>query len=285
MDGFLIVNKPKGITSQTVCNVIKKKLNTKKVGHNGTLDPNATGVMLVAVGNATKLLKLFNEHDKEYIARIIFGYDSKSLDMESELTTDINMNVNIDSIKRALDKELERSEQIPPIISAIKVNGKKLYQYDLENKEIDIKPRAVKLFNYEIISDLMDFNSHKEIDIKINVSKGYYVRSLARDLGASLGGCAILHELKRTKSGDFKIEDAINLDDITENSLISIFDFLKLPVVDLDSYMKKLVLNGVELDERNTTTRGIFYVRINCDIMAIYEEVSPQKYKPILIFK
>ncbi len=286
MDGFLLIDKPKGITSQTVCNIVKKKLNIKKCGHNGTLDPNTTGIMLIAINEATKCLKLLNEHDKEYIATIIFGLDSNTLDMDTkEEIRSIDMDVNMNDIKKALDKLKDESEQIPPLTSAIKINGKKLYEYQRNNQDIDIKPRKVKLYDYEIISDLRDFNGHKEIDVRVKVSKGYYVRALARDLGILLNGCAILHELRRTKMDNYDVKNAKNLDEITENDVISITDFLDYPKVEVLDYMRKLVLNGVTLDERQTNLKGIFYVTNKCDIIALYEEIKDNKYKPILIFK
>lgn len=285
MDGFLFIDKPKGITCQRLLNMIKKKFNIDKVGHSGTLDPNTTGIMLVAIGKATKLLSLLNEHDKSYIATITFGYDSESLDFDSNITNDIDMNVNINDIKKSLDNFLKQDTQIPPMTSAIKINGMKLYEYQRKNIDIELEPRNVKLYNYEILSDLRYFNNHQEFDLKIDVSKGYYVRSLARDLGVSLNGCAILHELRRIKIGDYGIELCKKIEDIKESDIISIFDFFKLDIVEVDDYMKRLVLNGVTLDERNTNKHGIFYVKNNCDIIAIYKETLNNIYKPIIIFK
>ena len=286
MDGFLLIDKPKGITSQTVCNIVKKKLNINKCGHNGTLDPNTTGIMLIAINQATKCLKLLNEHDKEYIATIIFGLDSNTLDMDTkEEIKSIDMEVNIEDIKLALDKLKDEEYQLPPLTSAIKIDGKKLYEYQRSNIDIDIKPRKVKLYDYEIVSPLRDFNGHKEIDVRVKVTKGYYVRALARDLGKMLGGCAILHELRRTKMNDYDVKDAIKLDDLSENNVVGITDFLKYPSVEVLDYMRKLVLNGIELDSRQTNLKGVFYVTNNCDIIALYEEISENKYKPILIFK
>ncbi len=284
MEGFLLVDKEKNITSFGVCNKLKRKFNIDKVGHNGTLDPNTTGLMICALGKATKLLKLINEHDKEYIAKITFGYDSKTLDFESELT-EIKTDISLDKIKEGLEYLKKQEEQIPPMTSSIKINGKKLLDYQRKNIDVDVKPRKVKLYNYEILSDLELVNGHYEIDIKLNVSKGYYVRALARDLGKYLGGSAILHELRRTKMNEYDVKDSKKLDDITDKDIISITDFFDLPEVNVEDYMVNLVKNGIELDERQTNLSGIFYVVNNCDIIAIYEEVSHLKYKPILIFK
>ena len=282
MDGFLLVDKEKNITSFGVCNKIRRKFNIDKVGHNGTLDPNTTGLMICALGRATKLIKLINEHDKEYIAKITFGYNSKTLDFESELE-DVKTDVSLDRIIDGLEYLKSIDTQIPPMTSNVKINGKKLIDYQRKNIDVDIKPRNVKLYNYEILGDLSKYNDHYEIDIRLNVSKGYYVRALARDLGKYLGGSAILHELRRTKMNEYDVINALKIDEITDKNIISITDFFNLPKVSVDDYIAKLVRNGVTLDERQSDLSGIFYVTNNCDIIAIYEEVEPHKYKPILI--
>ena len=285
MNGFLIVDKPKGLTSQTVCLKLKKELGANKCGHNGTLDPNATGVMVVAVNQATKLIKLVNEHDKEYIATILFGLDTDTLDIDGNITDEVFMEPSIELIKEKMDLIKAKKTQIPPLTSAIKINGKKLYEYQRKGIEIDIPEREVTLYDYEIVSDLRFINNHYEIDIKVNVSKGYFIRSMARDLGMLLGGKAIIKELRRTKSGIYKIEDSIPLDKIEKNNIIPIKEFFDLPKVYVKDYMIPLVKNGVTMDKRQTNIHGAFYVDSKDGILAIYEEVEELKYKPILIFK
>ena len=285
MDGFFIVDKPKGMTSQTVCNKIKYKFNLNKVGHSGTLDPNTTGVLVVAVNKATKLLKLINEHDKEYIATIIFGYETDTLDMDGKIIKEIDMKVNLDDIKKCVNELSKKTKQIPPLTSAIKVNGKKLYEYQRKGIDIEVKERNIKIYSSEILSDLRYIDNHYEIDIKLNVSKGFYVRSYARDLGIMLNGNAVLKELRRTKAGEFCVENSVSLDELREEDCISIFKQFDFPKVEVNDYLKNLVLNGVTLDERQTTINQVFYVTNKCDIIAIYEPVDDKKYKPVLIFK
>lgn len=285
MDGLLIVDKPKGITSQGVCLKLKRILGAKKCGHNGTLDPNATGVMVVAVDSATKLLKLINEHDKEYIATIVFGYDSETLDMDGKITKDISMEVSIDNIQSALEELKKKDTQIPPLTSAVKIDGMKLYEYQRKGIEVELPKRSVTLYDYEIVSDLRYINNHYEIDVRIFVSKGFFVRSLARDLGVLLNGCAILKDLRRTKSGAYKIEDSIPLDDITKDNIIPILKFFDLPKVYVKDYMIPLVKNGITMDERQTSIHNTFYVDSSSGVLAIYEEQEELKYKPVLIFK
>ena len=180
------------------------------------------------------------------------------MDTKGEIRS-TSMDVKIDDIKKALDELKKRDTQIPPMTSSIKIDGKKLYEYQRKNIEIELEPRNVKLYDYEILSDLREFEGHKEIDIKVYVSKGYYVRALARELGILLGGSAILHELRRTKMNDYEVKDAIKVDDIEPSKVIKITDFLDYPKVNVKDYMRKLVLNGIELDERQTNQKGIFY--------------------------
>lgn len=284
MNGIIVVDKPKGLTSLTVCNKIKNKLKLDKCGHSGTLDPNATGVLVVATNKATKLLKLINEHDKEYIATIIFGYDSDTLDLDGNITNEIEMKPTIDTIKACMNTLKEQKFQIPPMTSAIKVNGKKLYEYQRKGIEIKREKRPIEIYESEIVSELRYIENHYEIDIRLFVSKGFYVRSYAHDLGVLLNGCAILKDLRRTKAGSFTINEAKSLDELEANDIKSIFDVFNLPKVEVNDYIKGLVKNGVTLDERQTNIKGVFYVTNKCDIIAIYEEVSPHKYKPILIF-
>lgn len=285
MDGFLFVNKPKGMTSLSVCNYIKRKLNLNKCGHNGTLDPNTTGVLVIACNRATKLLKLINEHDKEYEATISFGYDSKTLDFDGEITNEIDMSFTKNELNEALIKLCKSEEQIPPMTSAIKINGKKLYEYQRKGIELELQPRNVKIYDYSVLSDLRCENNHLEIDIRLNVSKGFYVRSFARDLGKALNGCAILKELKRTKAGEYTINQCKNLEDITLDDIIPIDKFFEFKRVEVNDYIASLVKNGVVLDERQAKLNEVFFVTNNCDIIAVYECVDLYKYKPILILK
>lgn len=284
MDGFIILDKPKGITSQTALNKIKKALNISKIGHNGTLDPNATGVMIVAIGKATKLIKYLDKHDKTYLATIVFGLDSDTLDTCGNISNEIEMKPKLEDIKTALDKLKEEKKQIPPMTSAIKINGMKLYEYQRKNIDVEIEKRDVTLYDYEIKSDLRFINNHYEIDIMLHVSKGFYIRSLARDLGILLGGCAILKELRRTQSGEFKIDEAVKIEDLNNDKIISIFDMFKAPIIEVSDYIAKLVLNGVILDERQAKLDEIFYVKSKSGIIAMYEPYEKYKYKPLIIF-
>lgn len=207
---IIVVNKPKGVSSFWVVNFIKKKFNYKKVGHAGTLDPNATGVLILGVNEGTKQLSNLLLDDKEYIATIEFGYRTDSYDIDGKILERTSNKVNFKQIQNYL-KDLHDLEiyQTPPIYSAIKVNGKKLYEYARENKDIRIEKRKVKIIENEIIS----FDEVSQIlKIRLLVSKGFYIRSFANDIGISLNSLATLIDLERTKSGNFSLNDAIHID-------------------------------------------------------------------------
>ena len=280
-DGFIFVDKEKEITSFQVCNKIKWKLKLDKTGHNGTLDPNATGMMIVATNKATKLMKYINEHNKEYVATIALGKISDTLDFDSNVLDGKLNKFNIEELKSAIASLKEERYQIPPMTSAIKINGKKLYEYQRDGIEIELEKREIKINDIELI----EFNDDLyECIIRLNVSKGFYVRSFARDLGKLLNSDAIIKELRRTKIEEYDVSNAKKLEDITLDDIIKIEDFFNFPKVEVNDYIAKLVKNGVTLDNRQTSINGIFFVVNNCDIIAIYEEIEKNIYKPVLIF-
>lgn len=286
MDGFFIIDKPAGITSQGVVTKIKRQFNLKKCGHTGTLDPDATGVLVVACGEATKLIRLLDEKDKEYETTILFGYDSNTLDFYGTITKEEEMKFTLSELEAALKEIKHQTLQIPPMVSAIKVAGKKLYEYERENKRVELEPRKVQIKRIERISDLKWVNNHLEVDVRILCSKGFYVRSFARDLGQALGGCAILKDLRRLKSGHFCIENAVSLEDLKEENLHSIEAiFSEYSYLEVNDYIARLVKNGVMLDERQIITKEPFYITHNGAIISIYEVVGENQYKPVVIFK
>ena len=286
MNGFFLVDKPEGKTSSNVVLNIKRKLNLKKCGHNGTLDPNTTGLMVVGCNEATKLMKFINEHDKAYITTIVFGYDSNTLDIYGNITEDFKMDFSNNDLEEALEKIKEQTKQIPPMVSAIKVDGRKLYELERKNINVDIEARDIKIYSITKLSDLKEVDGHLEIDLIINCSKGFYVRSFARDLGAMLGGKAIMKKLRRIRSGNFNIQNSIPLDEIASEHLISIEEmFPDFDRLNVNDYIAKLALNGVVFDERQIKTDKPFYVLHKNEIIAIYEPVDEFKYKPVIIFK
>ena len=206
---FLNINKPKGITSFDVIRTLRKKLKIKQIGHSGTLDPLASGVMQVAVGKATKLLDYLNS-DKEYIADIVFGFVTETFDSESEKQFVGKPSFSKEELNYVLDSFLGKSFQIPPKYSAIKLNGQKLCDLARNNKEIDIEAHKREIEIYSI--ELLDFSQDKA-KIKVSCKKGTYIRSLVNDIGQKLGCGAYMSELIRTKAGDFILENSNNLED------------------------------------------------------------------------
>lgn len=220
MDGLLIFDKDKGITSHDLVYKVRKKLGIKKVGHTGTLDPMATGVLVISIGKATKTSDYILSSNKEYEARIKLGLLTDSFDITGEILKEEKVDISEEEIRNVLKKFIGKISQKPPIYSALKVNGKKLYEYAREGKEVEIKNREVEIFS----NTLLDFNGKDEFSIRTSVSKGTYIRSLAKDIGEALGSYGTLTELRRVRTGYFKIEDAVKVSDFENMSLDEIKD-------------------------------------------------------------
>ena len=282
MDGFIIVNKPKDMTSHAVCNKIRSIMHTKKVGHSGTLDPLATGVLVVAVGKATKLINYLENQDKTYVAEALFGIQTDSYDILGNVLNKDDLSNPTDS---EIDTQLEilkgSETQIPPIYSAIKVNGKKLYDYAKNGEMVEILPRKIKIHSLKRVSNIID----KKVSIEVSANKGFYVRSLINDLGTLLNTYAVMSNLIRTKAGKYDISISQTLEEIKENGPIihSIEDtFSHLKRIDVNDYMAKLVLNGVILDERQFSLNEMFKIYHNDKLIAIYEPFDDKKYKLVI---
>lgn len=203
------VDKPINWTSNDVVQFIKHKYKFKKVGHAGTLDPLATGVLVLGVNEGTKQLSTLIQDDKTYVADITFGIETTTYDAEGQIIKEIDASkIRIEQIEEMIkNKFLNDYKQFPPIYSAIKVNGKKLYDYVRNNKQVEIKPRDVKLFSYKTIKYI-----NNTLTIELKVSKGFYIRSFAHDLGLALNNHAYISELKRIKSGTFELKDCLPIE-------------------------------------------------------------------------
>ncbi len=255
MNGIIIINKPKGFTSQNVVSKVKKILNEKKAGHTGTLDPLATGVLPVLIGDYTKLSKYLIDHDKKYIARIKFGEKRETGDLEGEIVKTSNVKIeDTYKIKNVLKEMIGKQTQIPPMYSAIKVNGKKLYEYARKGETVEVPAREIEIYKL----DFLNFDiQNQELEIEISCSKGTYIRTLCEDISEKLGTFGYMSYLKRIAVNNFKIEDAIDLNVLDENKNNA--NFLKnnvitmeklfenLPKIVLDKRRKELFLNGVML--------------------------------------
>ena len=214
MDKILVVNKDNGYTSRDVVNIIGKHFNTKKIGHTGTLDPIATGVLVICMGKSLKVVDLITSYDKEYVARVVLGIDTDTLDITGNRLRDEVSNVTKDMVVDVLNSFLGKSIQEVPKYSAIKVNGKKLYEYARNGISVSLPKREINIYDIELLGDIDILDNHQEFSFRVRVSKGTYIRSLIRDIGIKLGTCAVMKELTRTKQGKFCIENAYAIEEI-----------------------------------------------------------------------
>lgn len=250
MDGVIVVNKPDGYTSRDVVNITSKILKTKKVGHTGTLDPIATGVLVICVGKATKLVELLTSKEKEYIAEITLGLKTDTLDITGNIIEEQNVNINSNDIDNALSKLIGKYEQEVPIYSAVKVNGKKLYEYARNGEEIKLPKRIVEIKKLERISDVKYIDSKAIFSIKTTVSKGTYIRSLINDIASLLNTIGVMSKLERTMQGKFSINKSFSLEQIKngEYELLSIEEALSdIKSIVLDDNIALKIKNGVSI--------------------------------------
>lgn len=278
MNGIIIVNKEKNYTSRDVVNIISKILGTKKVGHTGTLDPIAEGVLVICVGKCTKLCDYFTSNDKEYIAEFKLGYETDTLDYTGKIIKSSNLKVNEEQINEVIKNFIGKYNQVVPIYSAVKINGKKLYEYARNNMDVSLPSRVVDIKNIEVL------NIDETIKIQCKVSKGTYIRSLIRDIGDKLGTYATMTSLIRTRQGEFSLENSYSLEDIKNNNynMITVEKiFEKYPKVFLDDKQYKKISNGVILDNTYLSEYVLFYY--NNQLISIYKEYKKDKLKPFIM--
>ena len=248
MDGIIIINKPKNCTSHDIVRKAKKILN-EKVGHTGTLDPNATGVLPLLVGKGTQISKYIINHDKTYEAVLQLGEKTDTADIEGEVIE--KKPVTVDCLRKeyvtAVLKKMEgKQEQIPPMYSAIKINGKKLYEYARKGEMVKIEPRKIEIYSLELINiNEVD----KQIEFRVSCSKGTYIRTLCENIAEKLGTVGHMKELKRTQVGEFKIDDAITIEELEQKqTCITIEDYFRQNEnINLNEKKLQLFLNGVKL--------------------------------------
>ena len=256
MDGIIVINKPQGCTSHDIVYKVKKIFN-QKVGHTGTLDPNATGVLPLLIGKGTQLSKYLINHDKIYEVVLQLGVKTDTADSEGNVIQKKEVDktvLNTQYIVNVFNTFIGKQEQIPPMYSAIKVQGKKLYEYAREGKTVDVKPRTIEIYKIELLN--IDNNNCK-LSFKVHCSKGTYIRSLCEDIAKRLNTVGYMESLNRVQVGCFNIKDAISIDFLKENyentefikkHFISIEDFFnKSSSIALDSRKLQLFLNGVKL--------------------------------------
>lgn len=268
--GFINIYKPKGLTSHDVVAKLRRVTKVKQIGHTGTLDPFATGVLPVCIGKATRLIE-YLEDDKEYLATVQFGKNTDSYDIDGEVTATFDKRVNQDEVEDVLGNFRGEIMQLPPIYSAVKVNGKKLYEYARKGEEVEIEPRKVFISKLELLDFDVETQSAK---LLVACSKGTYIRSIAYDVGRMLGCGGYLTALERTKAGKFKLETAVRLEDLSElsvvvNHLINPVDVLNLPVFELDETQKNLVSHGMSIENQGFNNLDVVILLYGAKIYAV----------------
>ena len=282
MNGILIVNKPKGYTSRDIVNIISKKLNTKKVGHTGTLDPIAEGVLVVPIGRALKISELLTSEKKEYIAKVILGYETDMLDITGKEIKRNIPNVDKDKLIEVLNSFIGKYNQEVPMYSAVKVNGRKLYEYARSNIQITPPSKIVEIYSISLLEGPIYKDDTVEFTMKCEVSKGTYIRSLIRDIAYKLSTYGTMKELIRTKQGSFLLEDAFTLEDIKKDNykLLSIKEALpNIKITKIDDKTLKQVKNGMVLDKFFEEEISLLVDKNGREI-AIYKDIGNGKVKP-----
>ena len=269
MNGIILIDKEKEYTSHDVVAIVKK-ITKSKVGHTGTLDPNATGVLPLLLGDATKVSKYLINHDKEYIVELQLGKKTTTADIEGDIIEEKEVQNWIFEDKERLERILQsfvgKQKQIPPMYSAIKVNGKKLYDYARQGKEIKIEPRNIEIYKIELLS--VDRNQ-ETINFKVKCSKGTYIRSLCEDIATKLETAGYMKNLRRIQVGSFKIEDSITITKLKKDmesgnklNLIPVEKILMdIPTIELKEEKLKLYLNGVKI--KTDKENGVYRVLVN----------------------
>ena len=233
LDGIIILNKQKGCTSHDVVAKTKRLLK-EKVGHTGTLDPNATGVLPLLVGQGTKLSAYLIEHDKEYIATLKLGEKRDTADSEGAIIEERQIDYSVlqkENVEKILQSFIGKQEQIPPMYSAIKINGKKLYEYARKNEKIELEPRHIEIYKMDLINIIKD-----TIIFKVQCSKGTYIRSLCEDIAKRLNTVGYMQDLERSRVGKFDIKDSITIEELEQN--IEDSEFINQHFITIENYFK-----------------------------------------------
>lgn len=278
MNGVIVVNKSKGITSRDVVNKLVKVFGTKSIGHIGTLDPMTTGVLVCLIGKYTKLGSIMVNHDKEYIATFKLNVLTDTLDIEGKVLKTDDKKISLEDMNGAIEhfNGLTYMQEVP-IYSAVKVNGKKLYDYARSNEDVILPKKEVTIYKLELVS------FEDEVKIKCKVSKGTYIRALIRDICAYLGTYGVMTDLVRTKLGDYDISDAYSLDEISNGKykLYRLEDIFDLDVRYINDDNHKQIYNGNIVKDKNSNY--ILY-KEGDKAVAFYTRINEEELKPLIMF-
>ncbi len=277
VSGAVIIDKPTGCTSHDVVDQVRRALGTRKVGHAGTLDPDATGVLVLGVGLGTKLLQFTTGADKTYTGEVVFGTETSTLDAAGEVTATYEMDgLTEDRVREAARALTGDIEQVPPMVSAIKVDGKRLHELAREGIEVERKARPVTVHRFEVSAT----EDPLVYELDVSCSSGTYIRSLAADLGTALGGGAHLRGLRRTSVGAITIDQAHPIDNFDLGPLELLLG--TMPVVQVDKVLAERVGYGQRLPSGGGPGKGMFAIKgPDGDLLAVYEadggELRPAK--------
>ena len=280
IDGILVVDKPSGMTSRDIVNEVSYLFKTKRIGHTGTLDPIASGVLVLTIGKCTKLSDYLTSKDKEYIVEFKLGYETDTLDITGTTLKTSDKKVSENDIIYTINSFIGSYEQEVPAYSAVKINGKKLYEYARNGETIELPKRVVNIYSISEISINDDL-----ISFRVKVSKGTYIRSLVRDIGKKLGTYATMVSLRRSKQGLFSLNDACKLEDIKNDNykLITSQELLSNElIIELDDKKYKEVSNGVQ-QELDIDNEYVVYT-YNTQLIALYKKFDNGIYKMYIKF-
>ena len=249
--GFVVVDKPTGMTSHDVVGKLRRRFSERRVGHSGTLDPDATGVLIVAVGNATRLLQFFGDLPKTYTGEVVFGTATSTLDAAGEVvaTRDMSM-LTLERVRDAAKGFVGDILQVPPMVSAIKIDGRRLHEIAREGGEVERAPRPVTVHRYVVRDEVERIDGNPVVRIEVTCSSGTYIRTLAADLGTALGGVAHLRNLRRRAIGDFVVGEELDADSIETAPLMPVVAALShldgsgTAFVSVDDDVARMVRNG-----------------------------------------
>ena len=274
--GLVVVDKPAGPTSHDVVARLRKAYGQRRVGHAGTLDPDATGVLLVGLGRATRLLRYLQGDDKEYRGEVTFGVATSTLDASGDEVERTDMPVTREQVEAAAAGFVGAQNQVPPMVSAVKVGGRRLYELARMGETAEVAPRRVRID--ELAVEAFEPGPHPQATIRVVCSSGTYIRSLAADIGTALDGCAHLSALRRLRVGSFTLDDARVLDDIEaspDDSVLAPVDMMRdLPRLDLDADQARDVTSGIAFPDEDLAgdAAGPFaLVGPDGDLLAVYE--------------
>lgn len=273
MNGILLINKPLGYTSRDVVNEVCRVLNTKKVGHTGTLDPLASGVLVICVGKGLKMCELLTNHDKEYIVGVTLGISTDTIDLDGNIIDKKIVDISENNIKNGVFSFVGKYLQEVPKYSAVKIDGRKLYEYARSGIDVKLPTREVDIKSIDIISDIIYDCGLIHFNLRCTVSKGTYIRSLVRDIGKKLGVPAVMNSLIRIRLGDYSIDKCYSIDNIINNQfkLIDIMDaFSYIPRINVNNDIAFKVKNGVVI-KNFFDDELAFIIDDNGNLLALYK--------------